>query len=226
MNFENDLNSTLTLAHEAGHSMHSLLSCENQLYQYSSYEIFLAEIASTFNELLLYDLLLEKSKNNREKITILSNLLEGILSTFYRQTFFADFELKIHTLVDNEIPMTAAVFKENYEEIYKKYYCTKNIKIDKDISIEWARIPHFYYDFYVYQYATGISIAICFFEKIKSNKMKKEKYLDLLKSGGSDYPINLLKKAGVDITKKETIFATVKFFEKKMKKLKELLKND
>jgi oligoendopeptidase F len=226
MNYHNNFNDVTTLAHESGHSMHSYLSCQNQKYQYSSYPIFVAEIASTFNELLLIDYLLEHYKDNLEmKAFLLNKHLDGIYATFFRQTLFADFELNIHQKVERCIPLTADLLNDEFVKLYKTYYGYDFVNIDEEVKLEWSRIPHFYYNFYVYQYATGISAAIYLFNEIKNDENNcRIKYLNFLKAGGSDYPLNLLKIAGIDMKKPEIFENTISYFNNLVKKLSLTLK--
>lgn len=218
LNYQNTLNDALTLAHECGHSMHSYFSNKTQKYLYSSYPIFLAEIASTLNELLFLDLLMKKIKNQEEKKFLINTLLDRINQTIFRQTLFADFELQMHSKHKEGHTLTPDLLKTNYLELYKIYY-GKDFMTDDLLSIEWARIPHFYTPFYVYQYATGISIAISIFNKIKSSASYKDKYLNLLKSGGSDYPLDILKKADIDITKPTYLEEALNYFKELLKQI-------
>lgn len=213
MNFRGTLRDVFTLAHEAGHSMHSLLSFRNQKYHDASYPIFVAEVASTFNEELLMHHLLKKTTSKEERLFLLNEKIEDIRATFFRQTMFAEFELTLHKLVEEGIPLTPHLIKEKYYALNKEYF-GPDIVIDEDIAIEWARIPHFYYNFYVYQYATGISCALALSEKvIKQEKGSADNYLNFLKKGGSQFPIDLLKIAGVDITTPAPIEGLLKKFE-------------
>lgn len=218
LNYQDTLNDALTLAHECGHSMHTLLSNTSQQYSYSRYPIFLAEIASTLNELLFLDLLMKKISKPEEKKYLINSMIDRINSTIFRQTLFAEFEFSIHDLQKQNIPVTPKLLKDKYSELYKFYY-GKDFQVDDLLSIEWARIPHFYSPFYVYQYATGISIAICIFNKIKKNKNYTEKYLTLLKSGGMDYPLNILKNAEIDITKPLYITEALEFYNNLVKQI-------
>ncbi|MEZ5315720.1 MAG: oligoendopeptidase F [Chlamydiales bacterium] len=205
MNFHGILRDTFTLAHEAGHSMHSYLSRTHQPYHYSDYSIFVAEVASTFNEELLMALLLKRSTKKEEKLFLLNEKIEDIRATFFRQTMFAEFELKIHELVENNIPLTPSLLKTIYYQLNVDYF-GPDAFIDEEIQIEWARIPHFYYNFYVYQYATGISAALTLAEKVLSGDAKaRDHYLQFLKGGSSLFPIELLKLAGVDMISTEPI---------------------
>lgn len=213
MNFRGLLRDTFTLAHEAGHSMHSLLSRTNQPYVYSHYPIFVAEVASTFNEELLMDYLLKQRTKKEERLFLVNEALEDIRATFFRQTMFAEFELTMHKLVEEGTPLTPTLLKEIYTKLNTDYF-GPNVVIDAPIAIEWARIPHFYYNFYVYQYATGISAATCLSERVLHKEPRAlEQYLAFLKSGGSLYPIDLLKLAGIDMTTAAPIEAIIRKFD-------------
>lgn len=225
MNYYGNLNDVNTLAHEAGHSMHSYLSHENQPYQYSSYSIFVAEVASTFNEQLLADHLSKKMCHDDERAMLISDFLDRIHATFFRQTLFAEFELKIHELIEKDQPLTPGLLKQIYHQLYVDYY-GPDMLLDNKIDIEWARIPHFYYNFYVYQYATGISAAVYLFDLVKKDKKNALPYLKFLESGCSDYPLNILKKAGVDLTKPDAIEALLKHFDQLQDQLLEILSNE
>lgn len=220
MNYDGQFQDMKTLAHEAGHSMHSWLSCKNQPYHYSNYPIFVAEVASTFNEELLSRYLMEKERDHKKKIYLIFQKLEDLRGTLFRQTLFAEFELKIHTLVEQQSPLTPTILKEEYRKLNEAYF-GKDVVIDKEIEIEWARIPHFYSGFYVYQYATGISAAHALVETVFQNG--PEKYLTFLSSGSSQFPIELLKQAGVDMHKPHAVEALLRHFEQLVKELKKLL---
>jgi oligoendopeptidase F len=197
MNYSGRLVDLMTLSHEVGHSMNTLLSNRKQAYHESGYPLFVAEVASTFNEQLTYEYLLERAKNREERLYILNKWIDGMRSTFFRQVMFAEFELKIHELVEADTPLTPALLKEIYHGLNRDYF-GPDLVIDEELDIECLRIPHFfYYDFYVYQYATGIVAASALVDKVKEEGT--EKYLDFLASGGSDYPIPTLQKAGVDM---------------------------
>ncbi|MFA6118814.1 MAG: oligoendopeptidase F [Parachlamydiales bacterium] len=218
LNYQGQLNDVLTLAHEAGHSMHTLLANNNQSYLYSRYPIFLAEIASTFNEQLLLDLLMKKAKNEKEKNYLITVMLDRINATLFRQTLFAEFELEMNNLHKDGQPITSALIKSKYEELYKFYY-GKDFEVDNLLQMEWARIPHFYSPFYVYQYSIGISIALYAFIKTKQDAGFTEKYLSILKKGGSDYPMAILKQSDIDITKSSCIDMTIKYFNELIEKI-------
>lgn len=213
LNFEGTLNDVSTLAHELGHSMHSYYSRTNNLYQNSSYKIFVAEVASTVNELLLAIHMLKKSTEKREKLIILNNLLDLFKATIYRQTMFAEFEKGIYEKHENGEVLTASLLNEYYYDLNKKYF-GKNVYVDEQIKYEWERIPHFYYNFYVYKYATGLSAACFIVNNILNNvEGAKENYLKFLKLGGSLEPLDELKVAGVDMTKPEVIISAIKMFD-------------
>lgn len=197
MNFQGTLNDLMTLAHEAGHSMHSFLSDNKQPYQYSQYSIFVAEVASTFNEELVFRHLLEHAKTEEETLFLLNQKIDGIRATLFRQTLFAEFEWKMHELAEKGVPLTVSTLRDLYISLNKEYY-GPDFCADDAIQYEFLRIPHFYSNFYVYQYATGISAAFALVEDVCKTK-DPSRYLEFLSSGSSDYPVSLLKKAGVDM---------------------------
>ena len=223
LNWQDNLENLFTLVHEMGHSMHSYYTSHNQPYQYGDYPIFLAEIASTTNENILTDYLL---KNNDEKdilIYILNHYLDGFKGTVYRQTQFAEFEKWIHEQNSKGVPLTAKSISEYYLELNKKYYGNDVIS-DPEIALEWARIPHFYYNFYVYQYATGFAAATTLAENILSgDENKLNKYLTYLKAGSSKYPLEVMKDAGVDMTDSSYLEKAFKVFEERLNQLETLL---
>lgn len=219
MSYKDDLNSLFTLIHELGHSMHSYYSRTNQEYLYSSYKIFVAEVASILNELLLVHYLLENSTSKDEKIYLLNYYLEQFRTTVYRQTMFAEFEKITHERVEAKEPLTAKEFTDIYYKLNEKYY-GKSCVVDEQIGLEWARIPHFYSNFYVYKYATGFSAASALSEKIlNEGESAVEKYLNFLKSGGSEYPLNQLRAAGIDMEKKESIEKALGVFKELVEEL-------
>ncbi|KPU27793.1 oligopeptidase PepB [Caloranaerobacter sp. TR13] len=223
LNYQDNLDSVFTLAHELGHSLHSYYSKENQPYIYGSYSIFVAEVASTVNEAILMEYMINKTKSKDEKLYLLNHYLEQFRGTVYRQTMFAEFEKLIHEEVENGRSLTADSLCKMYKELNRKYY-GPDIVIDDEIAMEWARIPHFYYNFYVYQYATGFSAAIALSQKIlKEGKESVNKYIDFLKSGSSDYPINVLKKAGVDMTTPQPVDNALKLFNKLLDEMESLI---
>lgn len=223
MSYNNDLNSMFTLIHELGHSIHSYLSHNSQPYIYSSYKIFVAEVASTVNETLLIKYLLNNSKDKTEQIYLLNYYLEQFRTTVYRQTLFAEFEKITHEKVEAGNPMTADDFTEVFYNLNKLYYGGA-CNVDEISGVEWARIPHFYSNFYVYKYATGFAAASVLSEKILNEDGAVEKYLEFLKSGGSEYPLDQLRSAGVDMEKKESVDGALKIFNELTEKLEELVK--
>ncbi len=223
MSYNNDLNSMFTLIHELGHSIHSYLSHNSQPYIYSSYKIFVAEVASTVNETLLIKYLLNNSKDKTEQIYLLNYYLEQFRTTVYRQTLFAEFEKITHEKVEAGNPMTADDFTEVFYNLNKLYYGGA-CNVDEISGVEWARIPHFYSNFYVYKYATGFAAASVLSEKILNEDGAVEKYLAFLKSGGSEYPLDQLRSAGVDMEKKESVDGALKIFNELTEKLEELVK--
>ena len=199
LNFEGNYNDVTTLAHELGHSMHTYYSCNNQPYNLSSYNIFVAEVASTVNELLLVKYLLKRSEKKEEQLFLLNKLLELYKGTIYRQVMFAEFERDMHHAVEQGEVLTYDYLNENYYKLVQKYF-GKNVVCDKLIENEWMRIPHFYYNFYVYKYAIGLSCATKIVDDILSGKENAiENYLSFLKTGGSMYPSDELKVANIDI---------------------------
>lgn len=223
LNYQDTLDNVFTLAHELGHSLHSYYSKHNQPYIYGGYSIFLAEVASTTNEALLMDYMLKNVKSKEEELYLLNHYLEQFRGTVYRQTMFAEFELAIHEHVEKGESLTADWLCETYKALNVKYY-GPDIIVDDHIAIEWARIPHFYYNYYVFQYATGFSAATAFSQKIlDEGESAIEKYLGFLKSGSSDYPINVLKKAGVDMTTPEPIEKALKLFGELVEKMEQLI---
>lgn len=222
LNYSGSLYDISVLAHEAGHSMHSYLSNQCQSYHNAKYPIFLAEIASTLNETLLMDSMLKKSVDKREQIAILNRTLDTIFATLFRQVLFASFEYKIHKAAEQGVPLTEAFFSSTYKSLQAQFYgdC---IVADSLSHIEWARIPHFYYNFYVYQYATGIIAALCFAEKILNCEQGAvETYLNFLKSGGSTFPLHILNNAGLDMRTTEPIHKAFSFIQRKINALAEL----
>ena len=212
LNYEGTLNDVSTLAHELGHSIHSYYSNHNNEYHDSSYPIFLAEIASIVNEMLLNRYLYKNAKTKEEKLFYLNDLLDSFRTTLIRQTMFAEFEKITHDKEKKGIVLTEEEFSKIYLKLNKKYY-GKNICHDKEIKYEWMRIPHFYTSFYVYKYATGISVATKIVSDILNNKNNaKENYIEFLKSGGNNYPLEILKKVNIDIVNDDTIESAMKVF--------------
>lgn len=223
MNWQNNVNDMYTLTHELGHSVHSYFTRKHQPYRYGNYSIFVAEVASTCNESLLSEYLLNNLGDEKQRLYILNHFLEGFRATVFRQTMFAEFEHDIHIRTQNGEPLTADKLTEIYYELNKKYFGDQ-ITVDEDIGLEWARIPHFYYNYYVYQYATGYSAATSLANQILTEKeVAVERYLEFLKAGSSDFPIEVLKKAGVDMTSKRPILEALQVFEEKLAEFEKLV---
>ncbi len=222
LNWSNLLNDVFTLAHEMGHNMHSFYTGKNQPYPYANYTIFLAEVASTFNESLLLDYLIENAEKKEEKLFLIEKYLNNITTTFYRQIMFAEFEMWAYEQTEKGIALTSEILNNNYKEIYQKYWGAEMI-VDKEEEHTWARIPHFYYNFYVYQYATGYAASEVLSKKVKNEgKPAVNKYLEFLKSGSSDYSINILKNAGVDMNSSEPVEATAQKMDILLNELEKL----
>lgn len=212
LNYNYELNDTSTLVHEMGHSIHSYYSKISQPYYYSGYTIFCAEIASTTNESLLIHYLIDNENDEKKKLYLINQELEQIRTTVFRQLMFAEFELYTHNELNNGNSLTAEDYNNKWHELNKKYF-GEDMIVDEEIDVEWARIPHFYSDFYVYQYATGYAAASAFSKSILNKEENAvEKYMGFLKSGGSKYPIDILKDAGVDMTTSKPLEATIKRF--------------
>ena len=223
LNYQDIRDSMYTLAHELGHSMHSFFTRRHQPFQYGDYTIFVAEVASTLNENLLTDYLLRTTTDPEVRLAILNHALEDIRGTLYRQTMFAEFEQLVHSCAEAGEPLTADNLSELYRGLNQKYYGGVAL-IDELIDIEWARIPHFYSSFYVYQYATGISASIALSQQIlREGRPAVERYLKFLSSGSSDYSIALLKKAGVDMTSPAPVRQACQQFESYLNQMEELL---
>lgn len=223
LNYNDSLDSMFTTVHELGHSMHSYYTRSNQPYIYGSYSIFLAEIASTTNELLLLNYMLEKTEDKKEKAYLLDHYVNSFKSTVFRQTMFAEFEHIVNKLVEKGSPVTAEALNKIYHDLNVDYF-GDSIDVDEYISTEWARIPHFYMFYYVFQYATGFSSAVTLSEKIlHGTDEDREKYLNFLKAGESKYPIEVLKDAGVDMTNKDAMQKAMDLAREKLKELRETL---
>jgi oligoendopeptidase F len=223
LNHEDNLNSVFTLAHEMGHAMHSYYSDATQPYIYAGYKIFVAEVASTVNEALLMDYMIKNTDEKYKKAYLINHFLEQFRGTLFRQTMFAEFEMITHNMVEQGEALTVEALCSIYHKLNETYFGS-GITIDAAIDMEWARIPHFYNAFYVYQYATGYSAAIALSQKIiKEGKPAVDAYTSFLKGGSSDYPINLLKKAGVDMTTAEPIEKALKVFEQLLDQIETLL---
>ncbi len=223
LNHSNNVNSMFTLAHEMGHALHTHYSNTNQPYVYADYTIFVAEVASTVNEALLMQYLLNKVTDKKEKAYLINYFMEQFRGTVYRQTMFAEFEKLMHEKQQQGIALTAQSISDEYYSLVKKYH-GDNIVVDEEIQMEWARIPHFYTPFYVYQYATGFSAAIAISQRIlKEGESAVKEYTEFLKGGSSKHPLDLLKIAGVDMSSPEPITQALKVFEGLIKELSEIL---
>lgn len=213
LNFNGTLDHVSTLAHELGHSMHSYYSRRDNPYQYSSYKIFVAEVASTVNELLLANYLLENSNDDKLKLVVLNDLLDMFKGTIYRQTMFAEFEKMMYEKEENKEVLTHELLSNIYYDLNKLYFGDA-VVVDDEIRYEWMRIPHFYYNFYVYKYATGLSAACHIVKRILAKEDGAlSSYLKFLSTGGSNYPLEELKIAGVDMTKKEVVESAIDMFK-------------
>lgn len=224
LNYSNTLDDVFTLAHEAGHSAHTLFSNENNPIATSSYTIFVAEIASTFNEHLLLDQLLLKATTDEEKLVLLQKAIDNIVSTYYRQTLFAHYEYNVSKLVEKQVPITYEVLNKIMIELYEQYY---GLDITKEgyKQYVWGYIPHLYHTpFYVYQYATSFAASLKLYENVKNNKEEGfNNLMTLLKSGGNDYPVNQVKKANVDLTDSSTFLAVSNRLKELVEKLEKIL---
>jgi oligoendopeptidase F len=210
LNWTDLLNDVFTLAHEMGHNMHSYYTGMSQPYVYANYSIFLAEVASTFNESLLLEYMISKAENREEKLFLLEKYLNNITATFYRQVMFAEYEMKIYSMTEKGEALTPDILRAMYKEIYTRYWGPELV-MDEQEEFTWARIPHFYYNFYVYQYATGFAASEVLAEKVKKEgDIAVSRYLEFLKSGSSDYPINILERAGVNMNSPEPVIATTR----------------
>lgn len=218
MNYDNRMSDLFTLAHELGHSMHSFYSNQKQHFRNAGYSIFVAEVASTFNETLLLNYLLDNAGSREERLYLLNHDLEGYRGTVFRQVMFAEFERIIHRKIDSGEPLTPEVLNQEYYELNKKYYGPE-LTLDENIAVEWSRIPHFYYNFYVYKYAIGFSAAKFLAQPIiAGDQGALNRYLLFLGSGGSDYPLELLKQAGVDMSSREPVEKCMQAFKQSLDK--------
>jgi oligoendopeptidase F len=224
MNYQEEvLDHVFTLAHEAGHSMHSYYSAKTQPFQYYDYTIFVAEVASTFNEQLLSRRLLARAKDDRERAYLINREIDAIRGTILRQTMFAEFEKITHAICEANEPLTLEVFRREYRKLLELYF-GPDFAIDSELELECLRIPHFYRAFYVYKYATGLSAAIALAERVLSgSKRELDDYLSFLKGGCSKYPLDLLRDAGVDMESREPVDAALAHFERLVGELESLL---
>ncbi|HEG1104955.1 TPA: oligoendopeptidase F [Enterococcus faecium] len=223
LNWHDTLDQLFTLVHEMGHSVHSYFTRSNQPYVYGDYSIFLAEIASTTNENILTEYLLETEKDHRVRAYVLNHYLDGFKGTVFRQTQFAEFEHFMHTEDEKGVPLTSEYLSDSYGKLNAKYYGPA-VEEDPEIKFEWSRIPHFYYNYYVFQYSTGFSAASALAKKILNQEPEAlENYLAYLKAGNSDYPVEVMKKAGVDMTQAAYIEDAMSMFEQRLNELEELI---
>lgn len=223
LNYQGTLDHVFTLAHEMGHALHSYYSDKNQPFVNAGYKIFVAEVASTCNESLLIHYLLKNTNSKEEKAYLINHFLEQFKGTLYRQTMFAEFEKITHKMVEDGETLTGEVFCNTYYELNKKYFGPEMV-LDEEIAMEWARIPHFYKPFYVYQYATGMSAAIALSKRImEEGEAGVADYMKFLTGGGSQDPIDLLKMAGVDMTGKEPVQKALDLFRELLEQMEELL---
>lgn len=223
LNWHDTLDQLFTLVHEMGHSVHSYFTRSNQPYVYGDYSIFLAEIASTTNENILTEYLLETEKDPRVRAYVLNHYLDGFKGTVFRQTQFAEFEHFMHTEDEKGVPLTSEYLSDSYGKLNAKYYGPA-VEEDPEIKFEWSRIPHFYYNYYVFQYSTGFSAASALAKKILNQEPEAlENYLAYLEAGNSDYPVEVMKKAGVDMTQAAYIEDAMSMFEQRLNELEELI---
>jgi oligoendopeptidase F len=226
INYNGKYDDVSTIAHELGHTMQSYLSNKHQPYATANYPIFVAEVASTFNEALLSDYMLKHIKDDNARLSLLGNYLENIKGTLFRQTQFAEFELRIHEMAEKGEPITGDALDALYMKIVKKYYGSDEgvCIVDDVVKAEWAYIPHFYYNFYLYQYATSFTASTALSEKVLSgDKSATERYLKFLSAGGSEYPIDLLKTAGVDMTTSAPFDLTMKKMNRVIDEMEKIL---
>ena len=222
LNYQDKYDDMSTLAHELGHSMHSYYSRHNNPYQYGYYSIFVAEVASTVNELLLAKYVIKNSNDKNEKLFILNRIMELFRATIYRQTMFSEFERTIYNKISNDEVLTADILSDIYYDLNKVYF-GDNVHIDDEIRYEWERIPHFYYHFYVFKYATGLSAAASIASRLLDGTLKPEEYINFLKCGKSKSPLDSLKVAGVDLSDKNVINSAIDMFESTMDDFEKLV---
>lgn len=226
LNWENNIDSLYTLVHETGHSVHSMYTRQTQPYVYGDYPIFVAEIASTTNENILTEYFLDHITDPKTRAFVLNYYLDSFKGTLFRQTQFAEFEQYIHDLDAKGEPLTAGTLDDFYGDLNQRYYGDA-VELGSEIAKEWARIPHFYYNFYVYQYATGFAAATALANNVvHGTSEQREAYINFLKSGSSDYPVEIMKKAGVDMTKPDYLEEAFETFNKRLAEFKDIIKND
>ena len=223
LNYTGTLDAQFTLAHEMGHALHSYLSAKNQSHIDAQYVIFVAEVASTCNEALLMEYLLEKTTDKKARAALINHFLEQFKGTLYRQTMFAEFEMNIGKMVGEGQTLTAEVLCKEYRRLNELYFGADMV-VDDEIAVEWARIPHFYFDYYVFQYATGYSAAIALSKKILAEgESAVRDYLGFLSGGCSKSPIDLLKGAGVDMTSPEPVNQALELFSSLLDEMEALM---
>jgi oligoendopeptidase F len=223
MNYFDDSDGLATLAHEYGHALHTHLSMTNQPYITADYASFIAEVASTCNEKLLLDYQLRNADSKEQKLALLGDLVENIRTTIYRQALFAEFELKVHEAAEAGVPITASLLDEMYTDLIRTYY-GPDFAIDENDGMEWAYVGHFYYKFYMYTYATGLSSGIALAEKLQSgDPAVLDAYLGMLKGGSSKPPLELLKGGGVDLTRPDAVEAAARLMDRTLTEMEKLL---
>jgi oligoendopeptidase F len=223
LNYQDDYDDLSTLAHEMGHAMHSWLSSRRQPYVTANYANFNAEIASTVNEKLLSDYMLSRAKSDDERLYLLNRLLESLRTTIYRQTLFAEFELAAHTAAEQGTPITADFLNDTYRRLIAQYY-GPDLTIDPDDAVEWAYIPHFFYKYYVYAYATGLSSGVVLAERVRSgDPAKRDAYLGMLEAGSSKPPLDILRDAGVDLTRPDAVVTAARLMETTIQQMQAIL---
>ena len=221
LNYQDKYDDMSTLAHELGHSMHSYYTRSNNPYQYGHYSIFVAEVASTVNELLLAKHVIRNSNDKNEKLFILNRMMELFRATIYRQTMFAEFEKNIYQMIEDSKPVTADILSDEYYKLNKRYF-GDSVCVDELIKYEWERIPHFFYNFYVYKYATGLSAACYIVTSLEEGKIKAEDYINFLKCGKSKNPLDSLKVAGVDLSDRMVVESAISMFDSIIDEFNEL----
>jgi oligoendopeptidase F len=226
LNWTDLLNDVFTLAHEMGHNMHSWFTGQSQPYPYANYSIFLAEVASTFNESLLLDYLIEHSESVPQKLYLLEKYISNITATFYRQVMFAEYEMEVFKIAEHGTALTSDLLREMYKNLYRKYWGPAMV-IDEEEEFTWARIPHFYYNFYVFQYATGYAASEVLARKVKTEGADAvNKYINFLRAGNSDYSINILNAAGVDMSSPEPVTATTEKMNSLLDEFEKLIESN
>ncbi len=221
LNYQDKYDDMSTLAHELGHSMHSYYTIKNNPYQYGHYSIFVAEVASTVNELLLAKYIIKNSTNKNEKLFILNRIMELFRATFYRQAMFAEFEKKVYSMIEEEKAISVDILCDEYYKL-NKFYFGDNVYVDEDIKYEWERIPHFYYNFYVYKYATGLSVASYIVNGLLEGKITSNQYISFLKCGNSVSPLDSLKVTGVDLSNSKVFEEAVSMFDQTIEEFRKI----